>query len=140
MIENKSGWMRIVEAFIMILLITGVFLIITDRESPKDFSEEIYEMEQGILRGIQLNNSLRDSILNVVNLPIELEAFPGNLKEEIISKTPSYLECKSKICTLNDDCLLSNSVAQNIYTQEIIITATLEKYNPRKLKLFCWRG
>jgi len=140
MIKNKSGWIRIVEAFAMILLITGVFLIIIDKESPKDFSGEINEKERGILRDIQLNNSLRDNILNVGTLPIELESFPVNLKEKIISETPSYLECKAKICTLDDDCLLSDSVVQSIYTQEVIISSNLVKYSPRKLKLFCWAG
>ena len=140
MIKDKSGWIRIVEAFTMILLITGIFLIVLERDSTKDFSQEIYEKEQGILREIQLNNSLRESILsfNSDSLPIEWENFPQNLKEKIISRTPSYLECKAKICNVNDPCVLSETSNESIYAQKVIITSSLEKYSPRKLKLFCW--
>lgn len=138
MMKNRTGFIRIIEAFTMILLIAGVFLVVVDRESPIDFSKEIHEKEQGILRGIQLNDSLRKDILSFNTLPVEFESFSENLKEEIISETPGFLECKSKICALDDDCLLSDSVAGNVYTQEVIISSTLEKYAPRKLKLFCW--
>ena len=124
----------------MILIITGVFLIIIDRDSPEDSSQKIYEKEQGILRGIQLNDSLRENILSfdVGILPIEWDDFPENLKEKIISKTPSYLECKAKICNANEDCILSEFIDKDVYTQEVIITSTSGEYSPRKLKLFCW--
>lgn len=140
MIKNNSGWIRIVEAFAMILLITGIFLMVLDRDSPEDFSQKIYEQEQGILRRIQLNDSLRESILSfdIGALPIKWENFPQDLKEKIISKTPSNLECKAEICKVNENCILSESIYKSIYTQKVVITSTLEKYSPRKLKLFCW--
>ena len=139
MIKDKSGWIRILEAFTMILLITVIFLMVLDRDSPEDFSQEIYEKEQEILRRIQLNDSLRESVLsfNLNTLPIEWENIPQDLKEKIISKTPSYLNCEAKICNVNDICILSETSNENVYAQSIIITATLEKYSPRKLKLFC---
>lgn len=141
MVKKEHGWIRIVEAFAMILLISGVFLMILDRrDSPDDFSQKIYEDEQGILRRIQLNDALRESVLSfdIGTLPIKWENFPQDLKEKIISKTPSHLECKAKICKINDDCILSESIDNNIYTQEVIIASTLDIYSPRKLKLFCW--
>jgi len=140
MIKTNSGWIRIVEAFTMILLITGIFLMVFNRDSPEDFSQKIYEKEQEILRRIQLNDSLRESILSfdIETLPIKWENFPHDLKEEIISKTPSNLECKAKICNVKDICVLSETSKESIYAQSVTITATLEKYSPRKLKLFCW--
>ena len=139
MIKDKSGWIRILEAFTMILLITVIFLMVLDRDSPEDFSQEIYEKEQEILRRIQLNDSLRESVLsfNLNTLPIEWENIPQDLKEKIISKTPSYLNCEAKICNVNDICILSETSNENVYAKSIIITSTLEKYSPRKLKLFC---
>lgn len=141
MIKNKSGWIRIVEAFATILLITGIFLMVLDNNPPpEDFSQKIYEGEQGILRRIQLNDSLRESVLSfdIGTLPIKWENFPQDLKEKIISKTPSNLECKAEICKVNENCILSESIDKSIYIQNVIITSTLEKYSPRKLKLFCW--
>ena len=139
--KNKSGWIRIVEAFTMIILITGIFLLILDRgNSTKDFSQEIYDKEQGILREIQLNNSLREGILSFDSnsLPIEWENFPQDLKEKIISKTPSYLNCQAKICNVDSLCVLSETSSESIYAQSVTITASIEKYSPRNLKLFCW--
>ena len=117
----------------MILFIAGIFLVVIDKDTPEDFSQEIHEKEQGILREIQLNNSLRENILSfsIGSLPIEWESLPEGL-------IPSYLECKSKICKTDEDCILSEPVNKSIYTQEVIISSTLETYNPRKLKIFCW--
>jgi hypothetical protein len=140
MIKNKKGWIRIVEAFTMILILTGVFLIILNKNPSIDFSQEIYEKEKEILMDIQLNNSLRESVLSpdIENLPIELSGFSADLKNKIDDKTPNDLECGAKICILDDECILSNSVEKDTYTQEVIITSTLSTYSPRKLKLFCW--
>ena len=140
MIKEKSGWIRIVEAFTMILLITGVFLIVLEKDLAKDFSQVIYEKEQGILREIQLNDLLRGSVLsfNSNSLPVEWDNFPQDLNEKIISKTPSYLNCKEKLCNVNELCVLSETPNENVYVQSVTITATIEKYNPTRLKLFCW--
>ena len=139
--KNKKGWIKIVEAFTMILLIAGIFLVFLNNDSSSDFSQEIYKKEQEILNGIRLDFSLREDIMSfsLSSLPINLENFPTNLKTGITSKIPNNLNCDSKICELNDDCVLSNSVDKSTYTQEMIITSTNSIYSPRKLKLFCWR-
>lgn len=138
--KKEHGWIRIVEAFTMILLISGVFLMISGKNSSKDFSQKIYGREQGILREVQLNNTLRASILsfNEGSLPIKWQNFPPDLKNEITSETPDYLVCQSKICRVDKMCSLSNSVDKNIYIQEVMVSSTLNTYSPRKLKLFCW--
>ena len=141
--KSKKAWIRIVEAFTTILLITGVLLIVLNKGYlPKeDISQGIYEEQQWILREIQLNDSLRESVLSfdLNSLPIEWDNFPQDLKDKIISKTPGDLECIAKICNINEICVLSEISDKDIYAQKVIITATLEKYSPRQLKLFCWR-
>ena len=140
MLKNKSGLIRIIEAFAMILIITGILLTVLNKGyiSKSDNSEKIYEIEQAILREIQLNNSLRNDILALEDLPIEWENFPPNVKNEIISEAPINFECEAKICNLNDLCSLNKEIEKEIYVQKTIITANLEKYSPRKLKIFCW--
>ena len=140
MLKNKSGFIRIIEAFAMILIITGIMLTILNKGyiSKSDNSEKIYESEQAILREIQLNNSLRNEILAFENLPVEWENFPPNVKNKITSKAPINFECKAKICSLNEICGLNEEIEKEIYVQKTIITASLEKYSPRKLKIFCW--
>ena len=140
MLKNKSGLIRIIEAFAMILIITGILLTVLNKGyiSKSDNSEKIYEIEQAILREIQLNNSLRNDILALEDLPIEWENFPPNVKNEIISEAPINFECEAKICNLNGLCSLNKEIEKEIYVQKTIITANLEKYSPRKLKIFCW--
>ena len=60
MVIHKKGWIRIVEAFVAILLITGVLLILLDKGYLKeDISSKVYEAEVSILRGVQLDLELR---------------------------------------------------------------------------------
>jgi len=140
-LENKGAWIRIVEAFTMILLITGFLLVILNKEDLLEdkSSKSVYEKQQEIIRKIQLNNTLREDILNS-SLPVEWDNFPSNLKEYIISETPSYLECKAKICSLNDNCVLNEKTSdeKNLYVQKSIISATLDTYSPRQINVFCW--
>lgn len=143
-LTKKSGWIRIIEAFTMILLITGFLLIIFSKDlvSKNNNSESVYEKIQETLRQIQLNSSLRDSVLESSSndLPVEWEDFPLNLKSVIDNETPSYLNCIGKICDLKKDCTLINNEnpSKNLYIQRVIITSTLDSYSPRELKLFCW--
>lgn len=140
MLKNKSGLIRIIEAFVMILIITGLLLTVLNKGylSKSDNSEKIYESEQTILRAIQLDDSLRNEILTLENLPVEWNNFPTNVKNEITSETPISLECKAKICNLNDICILNEEIEKEIYAQKTIITASLTTYSPRELKIFCW--
>jgi len=141
-LKEKKAWIRIVEAFTMILLITGILLVVLNKEDLLEdkSSKNVYEKQQEILRKIQLNNTLRENILTQPALPVEWDNFPSGLKDYIISETPSYIECKAKICSLSDSCVLNEVINDetNLYVQKTIISATLDTYNPRQLKIFCW--
>ena len=155
--KNKRGWMKIVEAFVSILLIVGVLLIVINKGYiGKDISSRVYETEQTILRGVQLNDEFRGNIL-ISNksgyghsigespLPIEWEEFNNEeerilqgVKNKIIEQIPSYLDCKAKIFELDDPCILEETVSGEIYTQTATIVANYAVFSPRQLKLFCW--
>lgn len=140
--KNKKGWIKILEAFIAILLITTVLLIVIKQGyfGEKDISSQVYDIEIAILREIQLNNNLRNEVLNS-ETPLEWDNFPEILKEKINSRTPSYLECEAKICQLRDNCELSEYPEKDVYAQAAAITKTLdtpENTELKQLKLFCW--
>jgi hypothetical protein len=141
---NKKGWLKIVEAFVAILLIASVLILVLNRGEieNQDFSEKIYDAEISILREIQLNNTLREITLSipVEDLPIEEddENFPESVKDKVKKRTPNYLECKSKICKMDDPCYLDEYPLKNIYAQSVAITSTIEIYDPRQVKIFCW--
>tara|TARA_Y100000034_G_scaffold122656_1_gene168398 strand:+ start:6285 stop:6710 length:426 start_codon:yes stop_codon:yes gene_type:complete len=139
---EKKGWVKIVEAFIALLLIASVLIIVIDKGyiTKKDISSKVYETELSILREIELDDNLREDILNI-NLPMnwENESFPQEVKNRVNERTPSYLECKTKICELDKICALDKYPNKDIYAQSVVISANLEIYSPRQLKLFCWR-
>jgi hypothetical protein len=135
---NKKGWIRIVEAFISVLLIIGAAIIlIRGGVQGEDVSEKIYDIEISVLRKIELNDSLRSEILGTGGI-IWWADFPSQTKTEIISETPEWLECIAKICPPENTCLLEEESEKNIYAQSILITSNLSSFNPRQLKLFCW--
>jgi hypothetical protein len=140
--NNKKGWIRIIEALVAILLIAGFLsLIIVDTgNGEKDISSKAYSAENAILREVQLNSSYRNYILTVDD-SIELEdpGFDEDLRDHISSRYPMYLECTSKICDLDTDPVCNIvSLDENIYVRSIIIAANQDDYDPKILKLFCW--
>ncbi len=146
--QNKKGWIRIVEAFVAVLLLTGVILIVLSQEyiERTDISGKVYDDQLAILRDIQNNDSLRADILSLedTQLPTALinkipdSNFPQKVADKIIQKTPGYLDCDAKICGISADCLLENPPETDIYTLSVAIVANLEVNNPRKLVLFCF--
>ena len=142
-VKNKKGWIRIVEAFVAILLVTGVLLIIINKQyiGKKDISAKVYEAELSILREIQSDSALRDSILQAGTPPIKWgdENFPSDVESKITDRVPSYLNCEAQICEMDKICILDEYPDKDIYAQSVAITVTLTlDFDPRQLKLFCW--
>jgi hypothetical protein len=143
--KNRGGWIEIVEAFVAVLLIAGVVLVILNRGYlPKtDVSDSVYETELSILREIQTNSSFRIEIVNIPEnqLPAVWEAsppFPLDVKNKIIERTPNYLTCVGRICNMSKTCSLGENNGKDIYSQPVVISATLQNITYRQLNLFCW--
>jgi len=140
-IQNKKGWIKIIEAFFAVLLIASIAIVIVNSFSSKDISDSVYETELSILRGIELNNEFRAFILDAGLLPVAWSGFTGDLdliKQFVIIRTPSYLNCEAQICGLADLCELEEDIKESVYAREIIISAEGDVYSPRKFKIFCW--
>lgn len=140
--KSRKGWIRIVEAFVAILLMTGVVIIVLNKGEfqRENISSTVHNVELSILREIQLSDLLREEILGT-NGTVEWESFPAQvpkIKSKIESRAPGYLECVAKICDITDPCSLAGDEEKNIYAESVIITSNLEIFNPRLLKLFCW--
>ena len=138
---NKKAWIRIIEAFVGILLIASVLIIVLNNDSSKtkDISSEIYENQVGILTEIELDSSLRNEILLFENLPIEWSGFSELLRNKINEKKLDYLICVGKICAIGESCELDSYESKDVYVKSVIISANSEGHNPRQLKLFCWK-
>ena len=136
--RGKRGWIRIVEAFIAVLLISGTLLIVINKGyiGKKDISQKVYDAELAILKEIEMDEGLRKEILRA-----EEGVIPTGVSSRIEQRIPNYLDCQAKICKLNDICVLDLSAEaedRDVYATPIAIAATSDRYNPRQLKLFCW--
>jgi len=140
--RNKRGWIRVVEAFAAILILAGIILIVVGNQGIKktDNSEQIRNSEISILREVQLNETFRTEILSVSG-QIEWSNFSTYApltKSYIEGERPNYLYCSAKICDPGDFCLLNTNEEKNIYAESVTISSTLNNFNPKVLKMFCW--
>ena len=130
MIKNKKGWLKIVEAFVAVLLIMMVALIIIGQQQgyEQDVSEKVYDIEADIMEEILINN---------MNLVTEDDF--QKLNEVVDSKTPNYLQCLSIVCEINEPCEVERLVGdagkdKDIYVQVMPII----KQEGKQLKIACW--
>jgi len=126
---NKKAWLRIVEAFIAIILIASVLIVIYSRtiEKPSK-SESIYNLQKTILDEIAVDIELRQNVLD--NKTENIENF-------VSERIPAGFKFSVRICDLNDICGLQE-YKEEVYSSERIISSTLQEYNPKKLKIFMW--
>ncbi len=143
--KKKKGWIRIVEVFVAILLITGVLMVVINKGYLKksNLSYDAYNSESYILQDVEMNETLRTAILGTTG-EIIWSNFESNglgaVVDVINSEIPNYLNCNGQICGLNETCILPESVNStgDVYASSIVIAANFDTYNPRQLKLFCW--
>jgi hypothetical protein len=145
-IKNRKGWIRIMEVFVSIMLLTGILMVIlnTGFSYKADLQKGISAKENAILRDIQLNSEMRTQILSVPSgsLPLEWESFTSQLPEvrnRILSLSPKNLDCRAKICSYDDVCLMTNLEGE-VYAEAAFFSADADTYSPRQLKLFCGKS
>lgn len=130
---NKKGMMKILEAFIAILIITGVlFVIVFNKiESSSNKEETIYQLQTSVLKEISDNEGLRRAVLSGTTPDIAV------LKDFIKTRIPKEFDFEILICEIDEVCNLE-AYRKEIYANEVIISSTLQEYKPKKLKLFIW--
>lgn len=144
---SKKGWLRVVEAFLSALLIIVILVLVSvNQQNSKQSgdSAQFYNLEVSAIRGIELNSTLRSEVIAVpdASLPINSETDPATLSEiisAINSKIPSSLSCEVQICKPDSICDYWKDTAVSIYSQQVLVTANLTNYDPKKLKIFCWK-
>lgn len=144
-VNSKKGWIKLVEVFLAVLLLAAVLLVVVIKGSSDKSSvqEEISKKESAILRDIELNDTLREDILSIGpgNLPVEWNSFASNgiqdVRDRILSLVPSDLDCEARLCLLTDACIINEASDEEVYAKSVVISADLDTYSPRQLKLFC---
>ena len=128
---DKKAWLRIVEAFLAVLIVIGAVLTILARQDPTtDISEGVYEKQRQILDVISKNDSLRADIILGNN---------DNVNSTIQNMIPSSWDFATNICDLDQTCPNPGGYEDKaVFSTEIIVTSTLTDYSPKKLRFFVW--
>ena len=145
--KDKKGWIKIVEAFLAIMLIAAILLTALNErsnllgdQSEYELYQDYHESEIAVLKKIQLNDTIRDDILNISEgqLPVSGGDVPESMKNEVRFKIPIYLNCTYQICSVGSECKMDTGIEDDLFVEHIGIFANRTHYNPRKVNLFCW--
>jgi len=148
--KNEKGWIRVIEAFLAAMIILTVLILVINQQGAKQQSSSsaiVYNAEISILRNLEMNSSIRSEILNIRDseLPINTdnESFPAGVKNAIdasVSEFYPFLSCDAQVCDPGSGCNYWKKASGELYSQDVLITANLTDYNPRKLELSCSTG
>jgi len=133
--KDKKGWLRIMEAFIAIVLVASVLVLFYVRsfENPRR-AERVYEVEKAILEEISLDNELRAKVLE------NNEGFLRDYSEKRVAVSLPGFDFGIRICEPEEICQLENyNKEKEVYASERLISSILTKYEPKKIKIFVWR-
>jgi len=145
---NNKAWLRIMEAFIAVLLVASAVLFIAISNKGSDIPDVVYDRGRGILEIISNNETFRGEIINDIDLTsVNCKTVPSNNNYKFIDyikkNLPPTWDFVVNICKPNK---FSNegvpiNLVNDIYVSETIITANPESYtNPRKIRLLIWIG
>jgi len=161
MIKSKrASWINIIEAFIAILLIAGVFLVVINKGyiGKKDISGKVRDFQVAALREMQTCDKCRTEVTSI-NLgvcadtfsSVRLDAAKASETMKILeNRQPAYLYCALKVCLLDKICEFTEldkqgteaqtSAKKDIYAESVAITTdgTDSSFCTRQLKMFCW--
>jgi len=131
-LENKRGFLRILEAFIAVIMLLTVLLVVVVQQQPADDGAEA-EIR-----------SLQRHILNVVNQDLDIRAEILNndtsgVNNTIESLLPSVYNYSVRVCPLNEICSLGYFLDTDVFVDQTVISANLTEYDPKLLKIFFWR-
>ena len=140
-VKNKRGWIKVLEAFISIMLLLGLLLVIANFKIKNEGNEGLMIKTNSLIETIRLNDSLRNQVISQQNLPISSneDGFSLILNKtlELFNLGESY--CILTICNTRDLCELDEDIKKEIYAKESLFFGNESIYSPRKLKVFCIR-
>ncbi|MDO8459909.1 MAG: hypothetical protein Q7S74_02265 [Nanoarchaeota archaeon] len=146
MVNNKKGFLKIVEATIAILIIIGVLLVVVSNRQQKK-SQDLTDNLFPILEEMARNQSLRAEVFQYNTSNGYTEAKNSLVLRNIDAFVGTRIKNKAynhtvRICNLVN-CPLQpypNDAKGDIFAAERVISTNLDETNfsPRKVKIFLW--
>jgi len=140
--RGRGGFLRIVEAFVAIMIIAGVMgYVYVQKIQKPDESEFAYQIERVILSEIENNATLRDAVLSGDSSIDTLDSMANRtlISNAIKKSVPAEYNYDFRICSLSLVCNLEQYTGKEVFANDVTISSTLYKYNPKKLRIFLWR-
>jgi hypothetical protein len=145
MVENKRGWIRILEATIAVMIVAGVLVVSYGKqvrvgEDPADY---FYSLQNQILMDISSRSDLRLLVLS--DNETEIDLFVG---DRIPSAFGYYLRVCGlgdvyDFCKIDEAAVVAEIKDKSVFVEEVVISADLgngsnAEYDPKKVRLFVW--
>ena len=154
--NNKRGWIRILEATIAVMLVSGVLIVVYSKQIDRGIepADYFYSLQRQILADISLRSDLRLAVLNTYNDTEGSDDGNFSLIYDFIGgKVPDAFGYSLRVCDLGgelDFCKMNTDTYvvtrdRDVFVEEIIISSELgsgtDLVSPDKAKkvmFFIW--
>ncbi len=136
---NKRGWIRMLETVIAIMVLGSIILVVLNRQVPNvSSSDYISNIQKGILKDVSSNSTLYNYALSGDESALKDFVF-ASVSNVVLNHSVRVCDLKSPMT----DCEIESPISdllldKNVYVEEIIISANLTTYSPKKVRLFTW--
>lgn len=154
--KNKKAWLRIVEAFVGVMIVMGVLLVLMTRQPSMDQETEILNIERHILEQVSEDQLLRTEVLDTHQRKRNVDGIGGvggggggslpmwgdlkSISSIVADSFPEEYSFILKTCDVGVVCSLGLLPEHEVFSEEILITSNITNYNPAILKVFFWTG
>ena len=153
--REKRGWIRILEATIAVLIVSGAIIAVYSNHPSRGESleEQAYSLQREILDNVAMDEGLRLAVLNVES------DLPGDtnydvLDEYVAERIPDGFGYLLRVCIMGDErdfCKMDGMTFTatqdyDVFVEDVLVSAEIgngsgeEVYSPKKVRLFFWEG
>ena len=137
--RNRKGWLHILEASIsMMIILTFVVLSYSWSIEKTDPGESILVKEKVILESARGFPFLREAIINKPETTCRKGGELYNFTKERVQGMMPGMGFTCRVCEPDSACGMPVYRTTPIYSEQIIISCTLTKFSPKKVRLFVW--
>ncbi len=149
---SKRGFIRTLEAVLAVLIVLIFIFTVNQTNSGSSQIESIRELEEGILRGIVQDESMRNCIVSTVqsdddgNGVGDLDEISTGIKcsevrQFVVNSLPNrFRESFELQACESGSCVIPNLPDKNVFTAGAVVSSSLtdEKYAPRLVRIWIW--
>lgn len=136
-IQEKRGWILIIEAILAILILFGFLFVTIARQASQarqfDKEEFFYSILSTLALKAEKNEMIRDYVAQ--STP-NIELIENLLTLELTKMGLKKIKLGVGVCNINEECEVTVEDAEEIYTTDVVIATKLDEY--KRLKIFIW--